>query len=250
MSTDPLTMHVALAAAICTGIFIGYSDISETMRNMEQQITGLQVDLKKVSKSVKTVTPHKSKRRWQLAGWEVRIFPPPKDPNKLVELRNKQFAGAFLHTGNWINLAEHNSHSGIFIQGPGALNLRGEFIPKRQGSYIFRLDIKYEGRAKITDRPTVFACYASVGDSDQKEILGGKFLVDKKNSKDGMIARMPISLAKNEIFSLDALITCNLPQGIQGKDVSFRLCVRKSDDPGFKPAKIFVGHGSILNRPS
>lgn len=250
MNTNPLTIGSTIAAAIFAVLYFGYSQIFATVVDLKQQVAVLRVDLAQLSKSSKMAAPQVSHSRGQLAGWEARVFEPPKDPNKLVELRRKQFAGAFLHTGNWINLAEHNSHSGIFVQGAGALNLRGDFIPKKRGNFIFRLDIKYEGNAQITDRPTVFACYATMGNKTQREILGGKFLISKNKFKDGMIAPMPIAMEKNERFSLDALITCNLPQGVQGKDISFRLCVRKSDEPGFRPARVYVEHTSILNRPS
>lgn len=175
-------------------------------------------------------------KRALIRGWAVRIFEAPKHRNSPKSVNATAYAGAFIHTGSWISLDEYKKHEGIFLSGEAALNLRGEFHPRKTSDYVFAVHMKMlpESENSLEKAPTV-SCYTRLMDGKGTEILRGKMLVDGVRAKGALIADQPINISSNEHRKLDFSFVCDGKPRLDGAKIMFRLCVRKASDPSFRP---------------
>ena len=171
-----------------------------------------------------------------IRGWSVRIFEAPKHRGSSFSVNGSAYAGAFIHTGSWISLDEYKKHDGIFLSGEAALNLRGEFHPKDTAHYVFAVHMKMipEEEASVENSPTV-SCYARLQGNGGREILRGKMLVDEDRLKGALIAEQAVKVRFGEHSSLDFSFVCDGKPKLDSAKILFRLCVRKVDDPSFRP---------------
>lgn len=172
-------------------------------------------------------------------GWLVRAFEPAKPANNLAALRDANDAGSFVHTGSWINMQQHREHEGIFLPADAALNSRGLFIPDKTGNYVFAMHMSYTGDEDQRQVRTV-ACFVDVKTSDQTAVIAGKLTADSMTQKATLLAPDKLFLTAGHPELLDTLVACDMPPGVSGKNVAFRICVRHESETGFRPVPAYL----------
>ncbi len=167
-------------------------------------------------------------------GWRVRVFAPPSPANNLGGLRSANDAGSFVHTGSWMDLEEHQKHEGIFLPAYAAFHVRGLFIPSQSGDYVFAMHMRFGGRDD-QGKATSVACHVNLGVADRDRLIAGKLLADGVVEKAALVAESPVMLFAGRPGMVDAVVACDLPRGVSGKDVSIRICVRHKSEASYRP---------------
>ena len=172
-------------------------------------------------------------------GWQVAVFAPPVVHNGGAWAESDRDVGRFVHAASWIELEEHRQHDGIFLSGPAGLHLTSLAYAGLQGDYELALHMivapRSEGAANSATRRLV-TCYATAMIDDHHRALDGEIdvVAEVAASRGGLIGP-PIRLRGDAWHHIDVRISCSLPAGIRGTDVTLQLCWRPPGETGFQP---------------
>ncbi|MBT5665506.1 MAG: hypothetical protein HOJ06_09215 [Rhodospirillaceae bacterium] len=178
-------------------------------------------------------------RSGQRKGWHVRAFQPPEPANYLANLRKSNDSGSFVHTGSWINMLQHREHEGIYLPADAAFNIRGQFVPNKTGDHVFAVHMAYAG-GKGQRQVQTIGCHVNVKIAGQAPVVAGKLKADSLIHNATLVAPIKIFLSAGRPELVDALIACDLPVGVSGKNVAFRICVRHESETGFRPVPAYL----------
>lgn len=174
----------------------------------------------------------------RMQAWTVSVYPLPRLPVSIETVaRDEVAAGTFMHSGSWISMTEHNKHDGLLVPGSVALNIKGVFLPTETDSYVFRLDLRYDGELR---NDVVFACYGRFGAGRKAKVLSGKILFHSLNNQSRhrtLMAQKSVPMTDGNPYQLKTTVFCNLPADIRAKDVMFRLSVRGAGDAAFRSVR-------------
>ncbi len=203
------------------------TSVDQRLEALERKLDSTLAELTQVAYPTGALTPHSE-------GWRVRAFVPPSPANNLDGLRTANDAGSFVHTGSWMDLEEHQKHEGIFLPAYAAFHVQGLFIPSQSGDYVFAMHMRFGGRDD-QGRATSVACHVNLGVADRDAIIAGKLLADGMVEKAALVAESPVMLFAGRPGLVDAVVACDLPRGVSGKDVSIRICVRHKNETSYRP---------------
>ncbi len=203
------------------------ASVNQRLDALERKLDSALVGLTQAVHPSGSPTPHSE-------GWRVRVFAPPSPANNLDGLRNANDAGSFVHTGSWMDLEEHQEHDGIFLPADAAFHVQGLFIPSQSGDYIFAMHMRLGGRDD-QGKATSVACHVNLRVADSSAIAAGKLLANGAVEKAALVAEKPVALFAGRPGLVDAVVACDLPRGMSGKDVSIRICVRHKSEPSYRP---------------
>jgi hypothetical protein len=226
------TMMFMAVIAMFASIFVLTSDLKGEIASLKSDVS----DLKQVSTN-SVAAPTDSRQDTSLIrGWAVRIFEAPRHRQAAGQIGNEAYAGAFIHTGSWISLADYKKHEGIFFSGDAAMNLRGLFRPADSGKYVFAVHMKVVSDIgdNAQDDPMV-SCYAHLADQTGQELLNGKMLVDGKHPKGALISKIAVNASRSDAKALSLSFVCDGQRQLDGEKILFRLCFRKAGDAKFQP---------------
>ena len=203
------------------------ASVNQRLETLERKLDSALEGLTQAAYPSGSPTPHSE-------GWRVRVFAPPSPANNLAGLRNTNDAGSFVHTGSWMDLEEHQKHEGIFLPADAAFHVQGLFIPSQSGDYIFAMHMRLGGRDDQGKAASV-ACHVNLRVADSSAIDAGKLLANGAVEKAALVAEKPVVLSAGRPGLIDAVVACDLPRGVSGKDVSIRICVRHKSEPSYRP---------------
>lgn len=226
------SMTLMAVIAMFASVFVLASDLKGEIASLRSDVSAL-----KGGATSGVVAPINSREDTSLIrGWAVRIFEAPRHRQTAGQISSQAYAGAFIHTGSWISLADYKKHEGIFLSGDAALNLRGLFRPDDSGRYVFAVHMKMlsDSDDNAQDAPTV-SCYAHLADQTGQQLLNGKMLVDGKHPKGALISTISVNASRADVKALSLSFVCDGQRQFDGEKILFRLCFRKTGDAKFQP---------------
>ena len=222
---------------------VGYSlrhgDHTAAQAKFDQRIDVLETKIDSIIASVSTPLAKVRAVPEMRQGWHVRVFEPPRPASNLENIRQSHDAGSFIHTGSWMDLEEHREHEGIFLAADAAFNVRGMFIPTMTGDYVFAVHMLYS-RRENADRPTAVICHVDVKVADQASVVAGKMMAYGKVEKAALLAPATVFLPAGQPQLVDAVIACDVPKDVAGKNVAIRICVRHKNDQSYRPVLAYL----------
>ena len=234
MSKQSIIGGATLAAVIAmfASVVVLTSDLKSELATLKSDISAL----KRASTNSVNAPAARGSDSPLIRGWAVRIFEAPRHRQVAGKISSQAYAGAFIHTGSWISLADYKKHEGIFLSGDAALNLRGLFRPSTAGSYVFAVHMKVvaENDQNMQDTPRV-SCYAHLADQTGRELLNGKMLVDANQPKGALISTLAVNASESDARALSLSFVCDGPKPLEGEKILFRLCYRKAGAAKFQP---------------
>ena len=172
-------------------------------------------------------------------GWQVAVFAPPSVHDGGAWAETGRDVGRFVHAASWIELEEHRQHEGIFLSGPAGLQLTGMAYAPLGGDYELALHMMVaplaDGVVNAGPRRLV-TCYATVMIDGRRQAMNGELdvVAGPAASRGGLIGPR-VRLSGDAWHELDVRISCALPDGLRGADVTLRLCWRTPGETGFRP---------------
>ena len=207
--------------------------LDRRLQTMESKLDGAIALLKRPVVVAAAAQPTRRK------GWHVRAIEPASSAQNIDVLRASHDAGSFVHNGSWINMLQHREHEGIFLPAAAALNSRGLFIPDKAGNYVFAMHMTFNDIKEQRQLRTV-ACHIDVRIADRPPVIKGKMKANNQIQNATMVAEDKVLLAAGLPEMVDVLVACELPPGVSGKNVAFRICVRHESETGFRPVPAYL----------
>jgi len=71
-------------------------------------------------------------------------------------------------------------------------------------------------------------------------VIKGKMKANNQVQNATLVASDKVLLAAGLPEMVDVLVACELPPGVSGKNVAFRICVRHESETGFRPVPAYL----------
>lgn len=170
-------------------------------------------------------------------GWQVDVF---SQDGVLPDTRasKKNLLGSFLHTGNWIDLAEFRKHDGIYVAAPSSIKLRGYMYADTDDDVFFAVHFNNFAAKKVDQaRTKLISCKVTMRLNNSVKVLDRNIKIDTRTARAELRADRSLKLDGGGWHYIEATFACQLPDFMNQSDIAVRICERRGRASSFAPVR-------------
>ena len=170
-------------------------------------------------------------------GWQVDVF---SQDGVLPDTRARRqnLLGSFLHTGNWIDLAEFRKHDGIYVAAPSSMKLRGYLYTESDDEMFFAVHFNnFAAKTVDQNRTRLISCKVTMKMNGSATVIDRVIKIDTRTARAELRADKPVTLDGGGWHKMEAKVACQLPDFINASDIAVRICARRGGENSYAPVQ-------------